>query len=147
MILVFQSAGDPAAQQAGSTPATGAGPAADRPAASPSNLRLYGFIGLGVGGAALATGAVFGALAAGDKSDLEAGCAGGCPPAFHDQNDSYGTKKTVSSIGLIGGAVLAAAGAVLVFTAPSGDAAATRGQRVRWGGYVAPTGVGVTGAF
>ena len=41
------------------------------------------------------------------------------------QNDSYGTKKTVSSIGLIGGAVLAGAGAVLVFTAPSGDGPAS----------------------
>jgi hypothetical protein len=109
------------------------------------NLRLLGFIGLGVGGAALATGAVFGALAASDKSDLDKNCPNErCLPQFHDQNDSYGTKKTIASIGIIGGAVLAGAGAVLVFTAPAPSA---RQSGVRLRGYVTASGAGVMGAF
>jgi hypothetical protein len=110
-----------------------------------SNLRLVGFIGLGVGTAVLATGAVFAGLAAGDKSELDAHCPDRrCTPEFHAQNDSYGTKKTVASIGLIGGAVLAGAGAVLVFTAP--DRAPARAG-VSWRGYVMANGAGVLGAF
>jgi hypothetical protein len=107
--------------------------------------RLLGFIGLGVGGAALATGALFGGLAAGDRSDLDAGCPNRrCPPALHDQNDSYGTKKTVSSIGIIGGALLAGAGAVLLFTAPSRT---TQGRDLELRGYVNASGAGLWGAF
>lgn len=140
---------------------TGAAPAATatEPAAAPvgpaaepadsargsNNLRLFGFIGLGVGGALLATGGVFGVLAAGDKSDLDEQCpARKCAPAYHDQNDSYGTKKTISSIGIIGGAVLAAGGAVLVLTAP-GSSDGDSARRVR--GYVTLNGGGVMGAF
>jgi hypothetical protein len=109
-----------------------------------STQRLLGFIGLGVGGAALVTGAVFGGLAAGDKSDLDAACPNRqCGPAQHDQNDSYGSKKTISSIGLIGGAVLAGAGAVLLFTAPS----RTQQGRLELRGYVTASGAGLLGAF
>jgi len=108
--------------------------------------RLLGFVGLGVGGAALVTGAVFGGLAAGDKSDLDAHCPNRqCSPAYHDQNDSYGTKKTISSLGLIGGAVLAGAGAVLLFTAPSAERA--EGSAVTLQGYVTASGAGLRGAF
>lgn len=111
-----------------------------------STQRLLGFIGIGVGGAALVTGAVFGGLAAGDKSDLDANCPNRqCGPAYHDQNDSYGTKKTISSIGIIGGAVLAGAGAVLLFTAPSAER--TQGRAVTLQGYVTASGAGVWGAF
>jgi len=113
---------------------------------SGSNLRLFGFIGLGVGGAVLATGAVFGALAASDKSDLDQQCPRRrCPPEAHDLNDSYGTKKTVSSIGIISGAVIAGAGAVLLFTAPNQAPAARAGWQLR--GYLTASGAGVMGAF
>lgn len=109
-----------------------------------STQRLLGFIGLGVGGAALVTGAVFGGLAASDKSDLDGACPNRqCGPAQHDQNDAYGTKKTISSIGLIGGAVLAGAGAVLLFTAPSRSPQGHLELR----GYVTASSAGVWGAF
>jgi hypothetical protein len=134
-------------------PAEGAAPTATPTAAVPpaaangSNLRLYGFIGLGVGGAALITGGIFAGLAASDKSDLDAGCPERrCPPALHDQNDAYGTKKTISSLGLIGGAVLAGAGAVLVLTAPSRPPA-TQGRAIQFRGYLSVAGGGVMGAF
>jgi hypothetical protein len=142
--LVFSGA-QPAAQPGAETapPQQTAAPAAR--AAGP-NLRLYGFIGLGVGGAALLTGGVFGALAASDKSDLDGKCPNRqCPPPYHDQNASYGTKKTISSIGLIGGAVLAGAGAVLIFSAPS--TAPTTGQGIHFRGYLTVAGGGVLGAF
>lgn len=122
--------------------ALSAPPRADRGA----NLRLVGFIGLGVGGAALATGALFSGLAASDESDLDRGCPSRrCAPEFHDLNGSYGTKKTIASVGLIGGAVLAGAGAVLVLTAPARGAAASAGLQLR--GYMSASGGGVLGAF
>lgn len=147
--LVFTGGAAPAATSTGpaelassSTPA----PPPPPPADGGPNLRLVGFIGLGVGGALLATGAVFGGLAAGDKSDLERDCPDRrCAPEFHDLNDSYGTKKAVSSIGIIGGAVFAAAGAVLVFTAPERNPSPKLGLQLR--GYLTASGGGVMGAF
>ena len=88
---------------------------------------------------------MFGGLAASDKSELDKNCPNQrCFPQFHDQNDSYGTKKTIASIGIIGGAVIAGAGAVLVFTAPERSAQQS-GVRLR--GYVTASGAGVMGAF
>lgn len=141
--LSFKAVAAPPA--AGPNPATSSAPPAAARSTDGSTQRLLGFIGLGVGGAALATGAVFGGLAAADKSDLDAGCPNRqCPPSLHDQNDSYGTKKTISSIGIIGGAVLAGAGAVLLFTAPSRSA---QGRNVELRGYVTASGAGLWGAF
>lgn len=141
--LSFTPAGAPAA--AAVTPAP-PGPSTSAPAQSSGGTqRLLGFIGLGVGGALLATGAVFGGLAAADKSDLDAGCpARQCGPALHDQNDSYGTKKTLSSIGIIGGAALASAGVVLVLTAPSRP---VQGRDLQLRGYVTASGAGLWGSF
>ena len=145
--LVFTGSAASAAPEGPADAGGASAPTAVQPSADRGpNLRLFGFIGLGVGGAALATGAVFGVLAAGDKADLDAQCPSRrCPPASHDLNDSYGTKKTVSSIGIIGGAVLAGAGAVLVFTAPDRSPAARAGVQVR--GYLTASGGGVMGAF
>ena len=131
------SAGTPA----GPTAASATSPAPD----TATNQRLLGFIGIGVGGAALVTGAVFAGLAASAKSELDADCPNRrCEPEFHDQNAAYGTKKTIASIGLIGGAVLAGAGAVLVFTSPAPTAGA---RGLRWRGYVSVGSAGVLGAF
>jgi hypothetical protein len=146
--LVFT--GGAAASAAPEGPAVAGAPNAPAPV-QPSadhgpSLRLFGFIGLGVGGAALATGAVFGALAASDKTDLDQHCPSRrCPPDYHDTNDSYGTKKTISSIGIIGGAVIAAAGAVLVFSAPDRKPPARAGLQLR--GYLTASSGGVMGAF
>ncbi len=116
----------------------------DERRASGSSQRLLGFVGLGVGGALLGTGAVFGALAAADESELSERCpARRCPPAHHGDNDAYATKKTIASVTLIGGAVLAAAGAVLVLTAPT----ESTDRAVRLRGYVSLSGGGLMGAF
>jgi hypothetical protein len=108
------------------------------------NRRVFGFIGIGLGGVLLATGGVSGVLAAHDKSALEQGCPERrCPPELHEQNDAYGTKKTISSIGLVGGAAIAAAGAVLVFTASPAKPSRTARQ---WRGVVTLSGAGLVGA-
>jgi hypothetical protein len=140
--LVFTPA--PASAPPASDAPPSSPPVLDSRTASSSNQRLLGFIGLGIGGALLGTGAVFGALAAGDERELSDRCPERqCAPAYHGDNDAYGTKKTISSIGIIGGAALAAAGAVLVFTAPSESK--ETGLRLR--GYVSLDGGGLMGAF
>ena len=142
--LVFTPLGAPDAPVATEPAPVAPPPMVERSSGSSSNQRLLGFIGLGVGGALVGTGAVFGALAASDESDLSEHCPDRrCEPAYHGDNDAYGTKKTISSIGIIGGAVIAAAGAVLVFTAPSDSRDSARALR----GYVSLNGGGVMGAF
>jgi hypothetical protein len=102
------------------------------------------FVVLGVGGAALITGGIFGGLAWSQKSDLAAECPDRqCPPAHHADNNSYGTKKTVASIGLIGGAALVGAGLVLYFTAPSRSGE----QQARLGAFYDGQTLGVRGGF
>jgi hypothetical protein len=107
-------------------------------------------VALGVGGAGLAVGGIFGILGLSDKSDLEASCPDRrCEPAEYDALDAYETKKTISTVGIIGGAVLATTGAVLLFTAPDGASsrnARTRGAP-RLGAFVGPGRVGLFGDF
>jgi len=52
--------------------------------------------------------------------------------------DSYNAMTTVSSVGFIAGGTLAALGAVLLFTAPSGASAQA---------FVGPRSVGMRGRF
>jgi hypothetical protein len=140
--LVFSPAAAPAAAPASVRPAPRL--AAPQAPASSSSQRVFGYVGLGLGGALLGTGAVFGALAAGDESDLAERCPERrCPPSHHGDNDSYATKKAISSVGIIGGAALAAAGAVLVFTAPR----PSRESALELRGYVTLNGGGLLGAF
>lgn len=102
----------------------GHGPDRPTPGTTSSPLRTVGIIGMGVGAAVLVFGGVTGGLAIGKKGDLDDDP--GCPDRCRDSSlvDSYNTMRTLSSIGIIGGAVLAAAGAVLFFVAPSSKTAA-----------------------
>ncbi len=61
-----------------------------------------------------------------------------------DDVDSYNTSRTISSIGLIGGAVLVGAGAVLYFTADSGEPSR---EQARVGAFFNGQQVGLTGRF
>ena len=82
--------------------------------------RLAGFIGIGVGAAGLVVGAITGGLAMGKHSSLSDACPNGqCPASEQSDLDSYHTLGLVSTIGFIAGGVLAAAGLVVVLTAPS----------------------------
>jgi len=109
---------------------------------SPDHTLAY--LAFGVGGASLITGGIFGGLALSQKSNLDNECpARKCGPAYHSDNDSYGTKKTLSGVGLIAGAALVGAGVVLYFTAsaPSGE------QQARIGAFYNGQQLGLRGAF
>ena len=102
------------------------------------------YVALGVGGAALITGGIFGGLALSQKSDLESECPNRqCAPAHHGDVDSYATKGLVSGVGLIAGAALVGAGVVLYFTAPSSSPE----QHARVGAFCTGQQLGLQGAF
>jgi hypothetical protein len=91
-------------------------------------LRTASYIVGGVGLAALATGGVFGILASSSKSTAESECTDGaagfsypslCNPArksqVDDANGRATTQATIATIGVISGAVLVSAAAVMFF--------------------------------
>lgn len=115
-----------------SPPSTSApvAPAAAAPSATPppaeattSSVQApVGWAVAGVGAAAMVLGAITGGLAMGDRSSLDESCVDGrCPPGLSDDVDSYNTMRIVSAVGLWGGLGLAAAGVIVVLTAPSND--------------------------
>ncbi len=75
-----------------------------------------GWVGIVAGGIGLATGAVTGVLAIGKHSTLETECKTDCKQA---DIDSYHAIGAISTVGFIAGGVLAGAGLILLFTAPS----------------------------
>ena len=85
-----------------------------------SKRKIAGWVLVGTGGAGLALGATTAILALGKKSDLQAdqaNCHGtSCLPSRTDSVNSYETLRTVSSIGLIGGAALATLGVIVLIT-------------------------------
>jgi hypothetical protein len=94
----------------------------DSPVAAPGfPRRTVAFVVLGVGGAGLVLGGVAGVLAVGKKSDIDENdnCLNNqCLQSEKDVVGSYRTWRTVSSVGLIGGAVLASVGVGLLLTSP-----------------------------
>jgi hypothetical protein len=127
----------------GAQPAT---PPAGDTGAAPSGgspLRTVGLVGMGVGAAGLAVGAITGFMAMGKHSDLSDKCPNGkCSSDVQSDVDSYHSMATISTIGFIAGGVLAAGGAVLFFTAPKASSAPAQ-----TGGFIAPyVGPGSLGA-
>jgi hypothetical protein len=107
-------------------PAEPAKPTEDH-AQSHSHRKTYGYVALGAGGAAIATGFVFGAIANGKWSDAKAVCGGTvCPTqaqvdraqALASDARSAGDRST--ALFVVGGA-LATAGLVLWLTAPDDE--------------------------
>lgn len=92
--------------------------AATRAHTEPDGARVaLGITSLVVGGAALIGSGVTAALALSEKSDLDAECRERrCPPEQHDGVDRYDTLRLVSGLTLVGGAVFAGLGAVLLLT-------------------------------
>jgi hypothetical protein len=114
--------------------------------------RTAGWVALGVGGAALAAGAITGFIALGKKGELSDKCPNGvCPSDEQSAVDSYRSTGTLSTIFFIVGGVAAAGGAVLLFTAPK-DAPAAQAKNgshraaAASGTYVTPyVGLGSAG--
>lgn len=85
--------------------------------------RTLGFVAVGVGGAGLVVGAVTGFIIASRHSDLEGSCnsQNQCDPGRQSDVDSYNSLRPVSTVALIAGGVVAAAGVTLVLTAPRSE--------------------------
>jgi hypothetical protein len=113
----------------GAEPPPSAGPVAPEPPSSSASLRrTLGFVGLGLGGAGIVLGAVSGGLAIPKHSALQTACPGGrCPESQANALGSYHVLTNLSTGGFIAGGVLAAAGMVLVISAPRAPASASAG--------------------
>ena len=102
----------------------------DDPSPPRSKRKLYGIIGMGVGGAALVGGAVFGVMARGKWNDAKDVCGGTTCTSMADQKeaqklgDSARSKATMSTIFVGAGLVAAGVGVVLFVTAPSSESQA-----------------------
>lgn len=90
------------------------------PPARASDLRkTLGFVALGIGSAALVTGAVTGILTLERESELSATCPNKhCPPSAQSTIDTYSSLRIVAGSTLISGAALAATGSLLILTIP-----------------------------
>jgi hypothetical protein len=87
-----------------------------------SPLTIVGFVLLGVGGASLIAGAITGGIAVGQHGELSDNCVDNrCEPAQYDTLDGFELTSTISTVTLIAGGVIAAAGLTLVLVAPSSD--------------------------
>ena len=121
-VLVTKLEMAPAGTAGTTTPATGTPPIVGQSGDDGAGRKTVGFIVGGVGVAGIAVGAVMGLLAIGKNSDSKKSCpdSGGCASADAVKaNDSARTFGTVSTISFIAGGVFVAAGAVIIFTAPS----------------------------
>lgn len=111
-------------------------------ATSSSATKTWGWIGLGVGGAGLAFGAVTGVMALSKQKSLDdAGCTDGrCPAGTSGDVDSYNGLRTLSTVGFGVGLAGVAVGAVLLATAPSEKKAGMHG-------WIGPGSAGLAGTF
>ena len=96
------------------------GPGGVRLPDPPNPLRKYiGYGALGFGGLSLVMGAVTGGLVISMHPTLAKDCPGGvCSTTYASKLNSYNALGTASTVGIIAGGVLAAGGAILVFTFP-----------------------------
>lgn len=91
-------------------------PAPEEPRSSFNWRTTAGISSLVLGTAGLGVGVFAGVKAMDKHRTLEAGCNddGGCPPALHEDYDSFEKWKTISTVGYAVGIVGAGAGAVLL---------------------------------
>ncbi len=105
-------------------------------------LRTAGWVGVGVGAAGIGLGAVTGLAALSKYNSLKDKCQNDtCPPDKSSAADSYNSMRTVSTVGFIAGAVVAAAGVTLVITQLSEEPAPAVAV------WVSPGMAGVRGKF
>ena len=103
-----------------STPSTPSTP--PTPSTSPSPLKTWGWISVGIGGALLVGGGITGGLALGKNADLENKCeADGCYSSEYDLMDRRDGLATAGTVLIISGGVLAATGIVLLIAGRDGE--------------------------
>jgi hypothetical protein len=98
------------------------------PTSAGGTQRLIGLVVGGTGVAGLVVGSIFGLVSKSTYDSALRNDCGGTPNGCNTKGASEGqtahTQATVSTVGFIAGGVLLAGGAVLYFTAPSGDSVA-----------------------
>jgi hypothetical protein len=115
-------------------------------AAASNAQSTLGWVALAVGATGLATGAVTALLASDRKSTLDTRCdAGRCPESVRDDLDTFRTLRTASFVAYGIGFGAAAAGGVLLLTAPKREA--PPGERAGVRGWVGLGSAGVAGRF
>jgi hypothetical protein len=93
--------------------------------------RPVAYVAMGVGGAGLLVGTIFGALSAGTRSDLKAQCPNNqCSPSAQGLLDRGKTQGTVATVAIVGGLLVAGAGITLFLLAPKGRSASGTGALV-----------------
>jgi len=116
----------------------------DDPSPPKSNRKLFGIIGMGVGGAALIGGVIFGAQASSKWKEAKDVCGGTtCTNQAdlmmaNDLGDKARSKATLSTVFVIAGTAIAAGGVVLFVTAPKPESS------TRVSAYPTNGGAGVT---
>jgi hypothetical protein len=108
-----------------------------------STQRLLGWVGLGVGATGIAVGTTAGIMVAVKHSKLTADCTNNVcdrEKVNTSSADSYNSWRTVSTIGLVAGAVGTAIGLTLLLTAPDAE-------KPRVGVWLGPDSAGIRGAF
>ena len=118
------------------------------PKEAPGRDRTLAWVSLGVGGAGLVVGAIFGGLALGKKGSLDGECTPTkiCGPGAQSDLDAAQAFGTVSTVGFIVGGVGAAAAIVLfLWPDPKPEAAPKSGVFLR--PLLGPGSVGVLGTF
>ena len=119
------------------------------PVASVSHRKRNGKILVGLGGAAVATGVVFGVLAHGKWNDAQAVCGGTLCPTQGQVDQAQGlvgdarTYGNLSTACMIAGGAIAAAGLYLWLTAPSDEHAV----RMTATATATSTGISLSGRF
>jgi hypothetical protein len=90
------------------------------PPGNGKGTHLVSYVFMGVGGASLLTGVVFGFMALHDEARLKTLCTGThCPPSLASDIDTYRAEKTIATVGMLSGAALALAGATIYVLTPS----------------------------
>lgn len=88
---------------------------------TPKTQRLFGFIGIGLGGAGIAAGAILSGLVTSKKSflDGDGGCVdGGCPEDVKGDVNTYNRLRIGTTVSYVLGAAFGGAGIALLLTAP-----------------------------
>ena len=132
------------AESSSARSATLAGTSGDVGSKPGRTQRTLGFVALGVGGAGLIVGGIFGGVALSQMNTLEGQCPRStCPPRYYSDLDQYDRMRLISTTGFIVGAVGAAAGVTLLLTAPK----ATQPDQTTVAGWVGLGGAGIQGSF